>query len=364
MKIGKLLSAGSLLAAISTGVAVPATLTAADNVSHVTPLVSQLGNRDAPNSGTVVGASPAPASGSGPGTLAVWQPGERAARSVVFGTANTTSGNSFYVASDRAIHSIFVPTFAGITYVVSTYSWNVVGQFDSLTAGRVAKVTPNGKLVVIESGTTTAAYQTTAPYSQVFLAPVGGNALVLSPNGKDAFVGGNADTNVAEISMISGKQVATFPVSNSGDMVWARGQVFSANIATGVMSAINPATGKIVSIATPEVDPNFSYSDISAANAGFMQLSVSPGHRWIYAAGFSGHILKFSALRDTYLGEVAVDANTAGANLLSGLVVLKGGKQAVVTVENLNESVVVSLKTGEIVRSASALASNRWINLR
>lgn len=265
------------------------------------------------------------------------------------------------MAADQATHSVFVPTEAGVTEVVSERSWHVVGSFGSPVGSRVARITADGRLLVVESAAQTAAYETTAPYQQVFTDSTGGNALVITPNGKEAFVGGNADPVVTELALPSGRVVRTFAVRRSGDMVWAGGQVFSADIASGVMSVIHPESGRVVRIATPEVDPNFSYSDIGGATAGFMQLAVGPGQRRLYAAGFSGHILAFSVRRDTYLGEVKVAADPTTANQLSGLVVLPGGRLAAVTVENLARSVVVSLRTGQILSSQVALVSNRWV---
>lgn len=355
----------SLILAMSTGAAAPLALGASKHTPNFKEHTFNVAGEPSPP-GTVVGAFPAPPTGAGSGTLAVWQTGTGIVRTVRFASANTSAGNSFYVAADPSGNSVFVPTAAGTTYVVSTRSWKVTGQFTSITGGRVAKVTPDGGLLIVESPTQTAAYLTTAPYQQVFSTSTGGNALVVTPEGNDAFVGGNADPTITEIALPSGRLVSTFNVSHSGDMVWARGQLFSANIATGVMSAINPATSQIVDISTPEVDPSFSYADIPAATAGFMQLAVSPGQSRVYAAGFSGHILSFSTTSDTYLGEISVNANAAapGKNLLSGLAVLPGGQQAVVTVENLQSSVVVSLATGKIIKSASSLASNRWISLQ
>ena len=254
-----------------------------------------------------------------------------------------------------------MPTEAGVTKVVNTRSWTVTASFPSPTGSRVAKVTPNGKLVLVESAGQTAAYAASAPYRTVFTIPVGGNALVIAPNGKDAFVGGNADSVVTELALPSGRIVRSFSVRRSGDMVWAAGQIFSADIASGVMSVIRPSTGQVVRISTPEVDPTFTYSDIGAATAGFMQLAVSPGQRRVYAAGFSGHILAFSTQSDTYLGEVSVTAEAQSANQLSGLVVLPGGRRAVVTVENLTRTLVVSLRTGRIITTQPDLAANRWV---
>ena len=360
MMISKMFKIGSVFAVMSMATASPVALTAANNVSYSMQGSSQVAG--APASGeTVVGAFPAPPTGSGPGTLAVWQPDKGIVRSVSFAKA----GNSFYVAVDPANDSVFVPTAAGNTYIVNTTTWSVAGHFRSLVGGRVAKVSPNGELLIVESPGQTAAYKTTAPYGQVFSTPVGGNALVVAPGGSDAFIGGNADSSIKEIALATGKIVNSFPVSQSGDMVWARGKIFSGDIATGVMSVINPDTGTIVKITTPEVDPLFSYRNIPAATAGFMQLAVSPGQRRVYAAGFSGHILAFSTRQDSYVGEVSVNADgaTPAVNLLSGLTVLPGGGRAVVTVENLGRSVVVSLETGKILKSAGSLASNRWVSL-
>lgn len=340
--------------AVVLGVLLPSVVSAAPIASAATPVAS----------GTVVaGAFPAPPSGPGPGTLAVWQPGAAVAHRVRFAVANTLAGSSFYVAADRGTHSLFIPTEAGVTEVVSTRSWQVEGSFSSPAGSRVAKVTPNGSLVLVESAGETVGYQTKAPYRPVFAESLGGNALVVAPNGAHAFVGGNADSVVTELALPSGREVRTFAVRRSGDMVWAAGQIFSADIATGVMSVIHPDTGQVTRISTPEVDPTFSYSDIGAATAGFMQLAVSPGQRRVYAAGFSGHILAFSTRRDAYLGEVKVSADPGTENQLSGLVVLPGGL-AIVTVENVSRALVVSLRTGRIITSQSSLASNRWVLLR
>lgn len=343
----KIVIAGLLLASI----ALPSTVYAA--TAKKVPTVAA--------GAVVVGASPAPPSGPGPGTLTVWQPGDATVHQVPFAPAGTMTGSSFYVAADQATHSIFVPTEAGVTKVVSTRSWRVEGSFTSPAGSRVAKVTANGRLVLVESASQTVGYQTTSPYRAVFTASVGGNALVIAPNGKDAFVGGNADTVVTELALPSGKVVRSFAVHRSGDMAWAAGQIFSADIASGVMTIIRPDSGQIIRIATPEVDPTFNYSSIAMATSGFMQLAVSPGQHRVYAAGFSGHILVFSTRLDTYLGEVKITANPGTANQLSGLAVLPGGRQAVVTVENLSRTLVVSLRTGKVVSSQIDLPSNRWV---
>ena len=51
----------------------------------------------------------------------------------------------------------------------------------------------------------------------------------------------------------------------------------------------------------------------------------SSAGRTVYVAGFSGHILKFSAAPAKYLGEIAVQP-AKGANKLSALAIVDGGK--------------------------------------
>lgn len=316
-----------------------------------------------PHSGksTVVGTFPSPPMGGGPGKLALWQNGSSSGSVIPFGTSGTTSGNSFFVGYNPRNQEIYIPTAGGTTYLVNRATHKMVGSFPSLAGGRIAKVVPNKHIVLILSGTTVAAYQANAPYKELYQLPVGGNALVVSANGSTAYIGGNMRANIQAISLVKGTMGVSYPVAQSGDMVWAHGQVFSADIQTGVMTALNPRTGKIVAMDTPEVDPSFSYQDIPAATAGFMQLAVSPHQHTVYAAGFSGHILKFSAVHDKYLGEVAVNVRTSQPNRLSGLAILPGGQKALVTAENLNTTAEVTLANGHVSTKLTGIASNRWL---
>lgn len=285
-------------------------------------------------------------------------------RTAAFAPANQAASNSFYVAYDGASQDIYVPTAGGTTIIMNRHTLKPVASFASLSGARVARVTPNHQMVLELSTAALSAYSTAPGHQRLFTQPVGGNAVAISPNGQDAFIGGNSDSAVTEVSLPSGRVVRTFPVRQSGDLIWADGQVFSADIQTGVLTAIHPTTGTITPMATPEVDPTFSYQDIAHATAGFMQLAVSPHQHDVYAAGFSGHLLKFSAQHDTYLGEVAVHANPQGLNQLSGLAILPGGKTALVTVENLKETVLVRLGNGQILHVFPGVSSNRWITVR
>ncbi|WP_298387771.1 YncE family protein [Ferrimicrobium sp.] len=311
---------------------------------------------------TVVGAFPAPTTGSGPGTLAQLSLPRGSTQVGHYGTANTSSGNSFYVGYSAITHSIYTPTVAGITYVSNSSSLQATGSFTSIPGGRIARVVPNNNVLLVLASNAVAGY-TLNSHRSLFTDAIGGNAVVLNPDGRVAFVGGNADSVITAIDVRDGKVLRTYDVPQIGDMVWAHGQIFAADIKTGVMTVLNPATGGTVTIPTPEVDPTFSCNDIPAATAGFMQLAVGSHQGTVYAAGFSGHILEFSATRDRYLGEIPVNANTnnAGANQLSGLAILPGGTDALVTVENLRESVIVNLASGVIQRVFPSFASNRWI---
>lgn len=307
---------------------------------------------------SAIGVFPAPPVGKGPGKIAFWSIGGRP-RVASFGRAGTPSGNSFYIAYDNLHRKVYIPTFAGTTYVVNARTGHVEGRFATIPGGRVAAISPDHHWLLVLSGKQLAAYALPS-HKRRFQLPVGGNALVFDPHGHAVFVGGNMDKTLTEVHLPSGRIVRRFPIHRSGDLVWAHNQIFSADIKTGVMSVLNPKTGRIDHIKTGEVDPNFNYAKIPAAKAGFMQLAVSPNQNYVYAAGFSGHILRFSARRDTYLGRVAVSAGP-GANKLSGLAVLPGGKRGLVTVENRMETVVVRLANGKILRTLPKIASNRWL---
>ncbi|MEJ2398224.1 MAG: hypothetical protein P8Z67_08245 [Gammaproteobacteria bacterium] len=281
----------------------------------------------------VVGAFPAPPKGVGPGKLMVLPlRHEHHPYVVKFGRAGTMSGNSFYVASTK--NRAYVPSIAGYTDVMDIATGKRIDRFHTLKGGRVAALSKNHKTLFVLSAKRLAAYSAKDGAKRYEIA-FGGNAMALNRDGSRLFVGGNMN-----------------------------GYIFSADMKSGVMTAYNPLTEKTYTMATPETDPHFSYHKIPQANAGFMQLAVSPDQKYVYAAGFSGHILRFSTSKPAYLGEVAVDANRSGPNKLSGLTVLDHGKRAISTVENRHESVEVDLSNGRIIKRLKDVASNRWIHAR
>lgn len=310
-----------------------------------------------------IGAAPTPPMGPGPGVLSAVQPGSGVVVSSRFGEPHTPTGNSFYPGFDARSRQVFVPTVGGEAYILSARTLAPEGQFRVIHGARVAKVTPDGKMVLILSERRLAAYSTGPGHQRLFVRRVGGNAIALNPAGTEAFIGGNMQRSLAEVQLPSGRVEQRFEVGPAGDLVWAHGQVFAADMKTGVVSALNPAKGKIVFIHTPERDPNFSYHHIPQASAGLMQMAVSPDGDTVYAAGFSGHILKISARDDRYLGAIPVGSGEGGIAKLSGLAITDGGRDALVTVENRKDTLKVRLSDGQVLLQMPQVASNRWVNL-
>jgi hypothetical protein len=312
----------------------------------------------------IVGAFLAPPSGPGWGRLEALNAASDTARNVQFAKPHTPQGNSFYVAYDAQEHAVYVPTVAGRTDILDSRTFAAKGHFASVKGGRVAAISPDHKVLLIISGKETAAYSI-PNYTRLYESPVGGNAVAFKPDSSRAFVGGNSSDKLTEIDVSTGKVERSFPVAHTGDMIWADGKLFSADMQNGVMSVLDPATGSITQIKTPEVDPHFSYKRIPAASAGFMQIAADPAQHKVYAAGFSGHILEFStADHASYVGEIAVRANPhADVDKLSGLSIIGDGKDAAVTVENLKTTVVVRLSDGHIEKRFAGVASNRWVKL-
>ena len=307
----------------------------------------------------VLGAAAAPPAGPGPGRLFAVAPAPGRVRAVAFAKAGTPAGNSFYVGYDPAARRIYVPSVAGRMTVFDAGSLRPVGHFPVLRGARLARVVPRAHLVLVLSGQYLAGYSL-GSHRALFTLPVGGNAIAVDAARDRAFIGGNMDHVITEVALPSGKVTARYPVAGSGDLVFAQGKLFSADIRTGVLTVLDPGSRRVIAVRTPEVDPHFSYRRIPAATAGFMQLALSPAGHTLYAAGFSGHILKFSTGTGAYLGELPVRAGK-GANKLSGLAIVDGGRQALVTVENRHETVLISLASGAVLHRFPGVNTNRWV---
>lgn len=316
----------------------------------------------AAHAGTVplaLGAAANPPKGPGPGKVFLVNPASRTARIARFAKAGTLKGNSFYAGYDAATHTVFVPSPVGRVTMLNAETGKRSGAFPSIRGARVARVLSRDHLLLVLSAKTLAAYSL-ANHKAVFTLATGGNALATNPTETKLYVGGNMDRQITVVSLPSGQAIKSYPVARSGDLVMADGKLFSADIKSGVMSVVDPATDAITRITTSEVDPNFSYKAIPHATAGFMELATSPDGHTVYAAGFSGHILKFSAEKPKYLSEVSVRP-AKGMNQLSGLAIVDHGTDALVTVENRHEAALVNLRDGKIVHIFKGVASNRWV---
>ena len=307
----------------------------------------------------ILGTAANPPNGPGPGKVFLVSPASGTARAASFAKAGTPAGNSFYAGYDAATRTVFVPSPIGRITMLNAGTGRRMGAFPTIRGARVARVLPRERLLVVLSAKMLTAYSL-AGHKPVFTLAIGGNALATNQAETELYVGGNMDRRISVVAVPSGRVINSYPVARSGDLVTADGQLFSADMMNGVMSVVDPATGTITRIRTPEIDPHFSYAAIPHATAGFMQLATSPDGNTVYAAGFSGHILKFSAQTAKYLGEIAVRP-AKGMNQLSGLAVLDHGKDALVTVENRHEAALVSLENGKVIHLFKGVASNRWI---
>ncbi len=308
----------------------------------------------------VVGAMPAPPNKPGPGVVFAWDKKTGKMARADFGKAASLSGNSFRVALSPDDNRIYVPTPVGMTYILNTQTMQQTGAFKSLPGGRVAALAPGEKLLIVLSGKGLAGYRTTTN-QQVYSLDVGGNAIAFTPDGTRAFVGGNMSNKVTEVDLATGVALRSFDIARSGDLAFVDGRLFSADMKTGVLSVLDPELGKITRIKTPEVDPGVSYKAIAKAKAGFMEMAADPAAHRLYVAGFSGNILRFDTQKPAYLGQIAVNAVKGKPNKLSGIALVDQGKQALVTVENQDMTVLVRLSDGKIVKQMPGIASNRWI---
>ncbi len=307
----------------------------------------------------VLGASASPPMGAGPGKVFFVDTAAGTSHMAAFARPGTPAGNSFYAAYDAASGTVYVPSPVGSINMMNAATGARIGAFPTIRGARVARVLARRKLLVVLSAKTVAAYAL-GTHKPMFTLAVGGNAVAVNPSESVIYVGGNMDHTITAIAVPAGQVKATYPVAQSGDLLLTGGNLFSADMKTGVMSVVNTANGKVTPIKTSEVDPHFAYSAIGKATAGFMQMAASPGGHRVYVTGFSGHILEFAAAPAKYLGEMAVQP-AKGANKLSGLAIVDGGKQALVTDENRDEALLVSLADGKIMHVFPGVSSNRWV---
>jgi DNA-binding beta-propeller fold protein YncE len=271
-----------------------------------------------------------------------------------------------------------VATEAGKTYVLSLPGGSVEASFASPPGGRLAVVSPGGGHVYVIGGAFTAAYDTAAPYKQVGMLKQGGNAFVISPGGHHAYLAGNFRSNILKLNLPGLTVAATAGVGKTGDLAISPDgkRIWAADMFNGDLYVLDTAGMRLAhTINTPEGDPRINFSNLMAATAGFMQLSMSHTGKHLYAAGFSGHVLVFNTSTYNYTsltvkvppGKAPAMSGSSGTQgtpapaKLSGLVVLPSGRRLITTAENYKTTLLLSTRTGKTLAAYPGVTANRWI---
>ncbi|MDA8066693.1 MAG: hypothetical protein M0031_14525 [Thermaerobacter sp.] len=346
----------------------------------------------------LLGLAPSPPTGSGTGTLFISRHARRF-RTVVY----AKGANSFRPGVTPGGRHAFVATESGKTYVLSLPSGKVSASFATPAGARLAKVAPNGKVVYVLGANFVAAYDTAAPYHQLGLLQQGGNTFAISPGGHRGYLAGNNRRDILELRLPALAVVSRTTVGRIGDLALSPdgNHLWAADMFNGDMFVLDTASLQVAhTIKTPEGDPNISFTNMMAATAGFMQLSMGPKGGHLYAAGFSGHVLVFNTNTYTYGsltiqppsapagatsgkgGSGSMGSNTMGSSSmtkpsstsgamavsgppkLSGLVVLPGGREMVATAENYHATLLLSTATGKTMATFPKVAANRWVTAR
>ncbi len=342
----------------------------------------------------LLGLAPSPPTGSGTGTLFISRHARRF-RTVVY----AKGANSFRPGVTPGGRRAFVATESGKTYVLSLPSGKVLASFATPAGARLAKVAPNGKVVYVLGANFVAAYDTAAPYHQLGLLQQGGNTFAISPGGHRGYLAGNNRRDILELRLPALAVVSRTTVGRIGDLALSPdgNHLWAADMFNGDMFVLDTASLQVAhTIKTPEGDPNISFSNMMAATAGFMQLSMGPKGGHLYAAGFSGHVLVFNTDTYTYrsltiqppsttsgqgssgsMGTNSMGSSSmakpsstssamtvSGPPKLSGLAVLPGGREMVATAENYHATLLLSTATGKTMATFPKVAANRWVTAR
>lgn len=304
----------------------------------------------------LVGAAASPPMGKGDGRLLVYTPQTDASVSIPLASGS----NAFRIAVWKDI--AYVPTLQGVTYVVDLRTHRLLSRVTTTAHARIANVTADGKLLLITGPTSVTAYSL-PDFKVVWSVEQGGNALAIGH--QHAYLAGNTRKDTVVIDLKTGHVQGTIPVGRIEDAAYDRHghTLWLADWYNGDMTVVNTTADKVEKVIhTTEGDPQLNPKNMMMTTAGFMQLAVGPDGSHVYAAGFSGHILVFSAVTDTWVKSIPV--GTAGMGKLSGLAIDPSGLYAYTTVENKKETDMVSLRSGKVVHVLHGLSSNRWLIAR
>ncbi len=267
--------------------------------------------------------------------------------------------NGFQTAIDGNL--AYVPTQQGKTFVVNLQTHHVISSFHSTVGAQYVNISNPLHFLIITGKKSVTAYSLTTRKPQ-WQVPVGGNTLAIA--GDYAYLSSNSMKITKVIDLKSGKIVTSIPVGMIEDSVYdpQMHTVWLANWGNGDMTVVNAKTNKIIKVIRKKEGGGYTMNDMNnmmMATSGYMQLAVGPHGKHVYAASFSSHIMVFNAVKNSF----EKDIPTIQMAMLSGLAVDPSGQYAYTTVDNMNETIAVSLKSGKVVATYPGLASYRWTSL-
>ncbi len=325
--------------------------TSSSSMSQSTSTSSMAGSLKGIPSDVLIGAAASPPAGPGNGTLSITSIGMKHIWTVPL----APHANAFQVVVGHGL--VYVPTLGGKTYVVSIAAHQVVSSFSSPANVRIATMADADHLLILTSASSVTAYALPS-YKQVWQMPkFGGNTLaVVGPYG---YLSSNGSSSTSVIDLKNGHVVNTIPVGHIESSVYdpQHHTLWLADWTNGDMTIVNTMTNRVIKVIQRKEGGGFSMSNKMNSSGGFMQLAVSPSGESVYAASFSGNIMVYNALTNTFQKDIPVKVPMAK---LSGLAIDPSGQYAYTTVESDDETVAVSLKTSQIVGKETGLMSNRW----
>lgn len=297
----------------------------------------------------LVGALTSAAMGSGNGTFYIDSIGKK----MTWRVPLTMGANAFQSAILGNV--AYVPTLAGKTDVVNLSSHKVTKMFMSPMGDRTAVAVSARHLLLLLGSNNVTAYALPS-LKKVWQIDQGGNALTVA--GPNAYLSGNTAATTRIINLATGHVAGSIAVGHIEDSVYdtQHHTLWLADWTNGDMTIVNTLNNHILKTVQRAEGGGFSMNNMMGSMGGFMQLAVAPSGRQVYAASFSGNVMVYNAVSDSFAKDIPVGSMAR----LSGLAVDPSGQYAYVTVENQKRTVSISLKTDRVVSSQAGLVSNRW----
>ncbi len=265
------------------------------------------------------------------------------------------SAAGFQLAIDG--NKAYVPTMSGKTFVINLTTHRVMSSFTSPKGARIASIAKNHQLILTGNSSVTA--YSLPSLKKAWQLQIGGNALAIV--GNTGYLSGNNMKTTEMINLSTGRKMGSIPVGMIEDSVYdpQHHTLWLANWGNGDMTIVNTTTNKIVKVIQKQEGGGYSMNEMNnmmMATSGYMQMAVGPHGNNIYVASFSSNIMDFNAIKNTFKKDIP----TIPMANLSGLAVDPSGQYAYTTVDNMNETIAVSLKSGKVVATYSGIKSYRW----